>query len=85
MPNLSKFDFSKESSIKDSLLQKCRERYDQNLKQTKSVSDDELELVAAAGATPAKKCPTPLLPCESCPRYSPDADAVNPCTEGCVK
>ena len=85
MLNLSKFDFSKESSIKESLLEKCKGRYAQGLKQAGPISDDELELVAAAWATPGKKCPTPLLPCESCPCYSPDVDAVNPCTEGCTK
>lgn len=80
MVDLSRYDFSKEAaSFKKKLLIKCRERYDKGLNQPRRVSDDELELVAAAG-TVEPGCPTPDLPCTNCSHY--DENAVNHCKKG---
>lgn len=80
MVDFAKYDFSKEAaSLKKKLLIKCRERYAKGLKQPCQVSDEELELVAAAGATEGC-CPTPDIPCKSCPFY--DEGAANHCSKG---
>jgi len=87
MVNLSLYDFSKEAGpFKKKLLIKCRERLAKGLDHSRRVSDDDLELVAAAGAfREEKECPTPLLPCENCPKYSSEPGSANPCTDGCKK
>jgi len=83
MVNISKCDFSKEAaSFKKKLLKKCLERYAECLKEPRQISDDELELVAAAG-TIGECCPNPDLPCSNCLYY--DEGAVNHCSIGCTK
>lgn len=83
MVNISKCDFSKEAaSFKKKLLIDCLQSFTEGLKQPERVSDDELELVAAAGTIGAE-CPTPDLPCRNCPHYV--EGAVNHCSKGCTK
>lgn len=86
MLNTRKYDFSEEATFSDKLFAKCKERYNQALALGKPMSDDDLELVTAAGVTlEGAVCPFPALSCEKCAKYFPGRHLVNRCKDGCKK
>jgi hypothetical protein len=83
MLNTRKYDFSEEATFKDKLLSKCKERYNKALALSAPMSDDELELVTAAGVSlDGGLCPNRDLPCEKCDKYLNSQHLANHCADG---
>lgn len=80
MNKIDQYDFSKESSLKESLLKKCLLHLSET--QAGRISDDELEYVSAAGSDfEEADCPFPLLNCEKCVNY--EHGFIGKCKLGC--
>lgn len=80
MFNLAKYDFSQESKLKQRLFKEVKKEYDKFRRQI-SLSDDDLDLVVAAGNdTVAKLCPLADQTCDGCDKFK-----SNTCTAGYTK
>lgn len=70
MFQFEKYDFSKETKIKDKLFDKMKAIYEKAKSETTVLSDDDLELVfAATGVEEERKCPLFKEKCENCEYY----------------
>lgn len=72
MADNSRYDFSQESTIKETLLKTLKKEYRKaRLEKVDALDDDDLELVAAAQGSrnaPEAICPYNCL-CQDCPWY----------------
>ena len=97
MFNQPKYDFSRESKIKNVLLEKClikvRKAKDDAFRDITDITDitpladDELEMVTAAvGLSQSNKCPLDIK-CAACHHYAPWDMQTNPnrCRYGYIK
>lgn len=94
MLNQPKYDFSRESKIKDALLEKClikvKKAKDDAVSDVRDITplaDDELEMVTAAvGLSKSNECPLDIK-CTTCPHYAlcDTQNNSNRCKHGCFK
>lgn len=79
------YDFSRKVKFKDELLCKMKKLYKESQNKVIELSDDELNLVAAAsGYINKERCPDVNLRCEDCENYI-KIDGVASCSRGYLK
>lgn len=80
MVDYANYDFSKESKLKERLFKDVKKEYNKARLQI-ALSDDDLEIVVAAGAnTDAEQCPFHERTCENCDKFK-----IGICTAGYTK
>lgn len=70
MFDFTEYDFSKEAKFKDELFNKMEKLYSKSQNKAIELTDDELNVVAAASGRYDKElCPFTNLRCEECENY----------------
>ncbi len=68
MLNPTKYDFSQESNLRGRLFKSLKKEYEK-VRSQMALSDDDLEIVVAAGEADGVECPIPGQTCEQCDKF----------------